>query len=38
RRERKGRMAFGPYIAIGALATLVWGEPVLDWYLGFLSL
>ncbi len=39
RRERKGRMAFGPFIAIGAVVTLVWGEPVLDWYLTrFLSL
>ena len=31
--HRRARMPFGPFIAVSALLTLVWGEPWLDWYL-----
>ena len=33
RRKRKDGVAFGPYIALAALITLVWGDPILEWYL-----
>lgn len=33
-RGRKHKVAFGPYLAGGALLALVWGEPLLDLYLG----
>ena len=28
------RFAFGPYLAIGGLVALFWGQPILTWYLG----
>jgi leader peptidase (prepilin peptidase)/N-methyltransferase len=28
---------FGPYIALGALATLFWGDHIKDWYLGLFT-
>ncbi|HHY72841.1 MAG TPA: prepilin peptidase [Bacillus bacterium] len=30
--ERGKPMPFGPYIAIGALATYFWGENIINWY------
>jgi leader peptidase (prepilin peptidase) / N-methyltransferase len=30
---RKTKLPFGPYLAIGALATLLLGGPIFDWYL-----
>ncbi len=33
-RGRRHRLAFGPYLAIGALVALLWGDPLLDLYLG----
>ena len=33
-RSRKTKLAFGPYLAAGALVALVWGQPLIDLYLG----
>lgn len=33
-RGRKHKVAFGPYLAGGALAAVVWGQPLIDLYLG----
>ena len=30
---RKDAMPFGPYMAAGAMATVLWGQAILDWYL-----
>jgi leader peptidase (prepilin peptidase)/N-methyltransferase len=34
---KKGRdpIPFGPFLALGCLLTLLWGTPLLNWYLGF---
>jgi leader peptidase (prepilin peptidase)/N-methyltransferase len=32
--SRKSRVAFGPFLGLGALISLAVGQPVLDWYLG----
>ena len=32
RQGRKEPMPFGPFLAIGALLAMVWGEPILTWY------
>lgn len=32
-REWGSKIAFGPYLAIGALISLLWGEEILRWYL-----
>ena len=32
---RKEGIPFGPFLALGAMATLLWGEYILDWYLSF---
>ncbi|MBI4282760.1 MAG: prepilin peptidase [Chloroflexi bacterium] len=29
---RKDAMPFGPFLAAGALVTLLWGQAILDWY------
>lgn len=34
RRGRKDRIPFGPFLALGAVAAVLVGQPVLDWYLG----
>jgi leader peptidase (prepilin peptidase)/N-methyltransferase len=33
-RSRKQKLPFGPFLAVGALATLLWGQPLIDLYLG----
>jgi leader peptidase (prepilin peptidase)/N-methyltransferase len=33
RKRRKDPIPFGPFLALGALLTMVWGEELLDWYL-----
>jgi len=33
-RKESAPFAFGPYIAIAGLIALLWGEPLLHWYLG----
>jgi len=34
-RDRKQGIPFGPFLSLGATATLLWGAEILDWYLGF---
>ena len=31
---RKSEVPFGPFIAVAALVSLIWGRPILAWYLG----
>ena len=33
---RKDRLPFVPFLAIGAIVTLIWGQTVVDWYLKLL--
>jgi leader peptidase (prepilin peptidase)/N-methyltransferase len=33
-RSRKHKVPFGPFLAVGALVALLWGQPLLDLYLG----
>lgn len=33
RKGRKDEMAFGPYLAGGAMVAVLWGRPLVDWYL-----
>ena len=32
RQGRKEPMPFGPFLAIGAVLTMVWGDTILTWY------
>ena len=32
-RGRKEAIPFGPFLAVAAIATLVWGSDLLNWYL-----
>jgi leader peptidase (prepilin peptidase)/N-methyltransferase len=34
RKKRKDPLPFGPFLALGGIATLFWGEELLQWYLG----
>lgn len=36
RRKRRDVIPFGPFLCVGALAALVWGEAIVRWYLGFM--
>jgi len=38
-KRKKGRQAipFGPFLSLGTMAALLWGQNILDWYLGFFS-
>lgn len=36
-REFGSRIPFGPYLALGALASLLWGEDILAWYSSLIS-
>ncbi len=31
---RRDYIAYGPFIALGAVVALLWGEPIWDWYAG----
>jgi prepilin signal peptidase PulO-like enzyme (type II secretory pathway) len=32
---RRGQyMPYGPFIAIGAIISLLWGDTIIDWYMG----
>jgi leader peptidase (prepilin peptidase)/N-methyltransferase len=33
-RKESAPFAFGPYIAIAGFVALLWGQPLLQWYLG----
>ncbi len=35
---KKGRqLAFGPYLSIGAMITMICGQSIIDWYIGILT-
>ena len=34
-KSREDAVPFGPFIVLGSLITLLWGEKILIWYLGF---
>ena len=34
-RSRKSAIPFGPFLSLAAIATMLAGQPVLQWYLGF---
>jgi leader peptidase (prepilin peptidase)/N-methyltransferase len=34
RKGRKEAIPFGPFLALGGAVSLLWGEPLLAWYLG----
>ncbi len=34
RKGRKDAVPFGPFLALGGAVSLLWGKPILDWYLG----
>ena len=33
-KKRKEAMPFGPFLAVAAIVTLLWGNDILNWYLG----
>lgn len=35
RKKRKQAIPFGPFLSLGALAALAWGQNIVNWYLGF---
>lgn len=35
---RRETVPYGPFLSLGALATLLWGEGILTWYLGLLGI
>jgi leader peptidase (prepilin peptidase)/N-methyltransferase len=35
-KQRRETVPFGPFLSLGAMATLFWGSSILDWYLQFL--
>lgn len=38
-KQKKGwrsKIAFGPFLAFGAIITLIWSEPLINWYLGLI--
>ena len=36
RRNFKGTIPFGPFLALAAMVTLLWGSNILNWYLGLM--
>lgn len=36
-KTRKDYIPFGPYLSLGVVVSLFWGEKVLNWYFGWLS-
>jgi prepilin signal peptidase PulO-like enzyme (type II secretory pathway) len=36
-KSRKQSIAFGPFLSIGAICTILWGSDILNWYLGFIQ-
>ena len=36
KRGRKEAIPFGPFLAASAMATLLWGNEILNWYLGLI--
>jgi len=35
-RSRKDPIPFGPFLAAAAIITLIWGQPIYEWYMGWL--
>jgi leader peptidase (prepilin peptidase) / N-methyltransferase len=35
-KNRKQTIAFGPFLSIAAVATILWGNDILNWYLGLI--
>jgi leader peptidase (prepilin peptidase)/N-methyltransferase len=36
KRKRRETIAFGPFLALAAMITLLWGSDILNWYLGLM--
>jgi leader peptidase (prepilin peptidase)/N-methyltransferase len=36
KRERRGTVPFGPFLAVATMITLLWGSNILNWYLGLM--
>jgi leader peptidase (prepilin peptidase)/N-methyltransferase len=36
RKSRKQSIPFGPFLVVGTMAALLWGQRMLDWYLGLM--
>jgi len=34
-KSREDTVPFGPFIVLGSLITLFWGDKIISWYLGF---
>jgi leader peptidase (prepilin peptidase)/N-methyltransferase len=34
RATRKTGIPFGPFMILGALLAILWGQPLIDWYAG----
>lgn len=34
-KSRRNPIAFGPFLAIGTMTAFIWGQELLEWYLGF---
>ncbi|MHC2994420.1 MAG: prepilin peptidase [Candidatus Atribacteria bacterium] len=34
-KSREDMIPFGPFIALGSIITILWGEKIISWYLGF---
>ena len=35
KKERKEHFAFGPFLCLGAILAVLWGDALIGWYLGF---
>ncbi|MDD4873660.1 MAG: prepilin peptidase [Dehalococcoidales bacterium] len=35
-KDRKQSIAFGPFLSIAAMATILWGNVILNWYMGMI--
>ena len=35
RKGRKYQVPFGPFLALGTMTIVLFGDPILDWYRGF---
>jgi leader peptidase (prepilin peptidase)/N-methyltransferase len=34
-KSREDVVPFGPFIVLGSFITLLWGEQIISWYIGF---
>jgi leader peptidase (prepilin peptidase)/N-methyltransferase len=35
-KKRKEAIPFGPFLSVGAIVTLIWGGPIINWYLALI--